>query len=345
MLKTARYRIGVVGLGTHGMEAVLPGIENSRHWEVVAVADINSDQLHGIPHLPGYSTVDAMLQKEKMDALYIATLPDTHAPIAITSLEHGVHVICEKPMAADTEACRRILEVSQRVGREVLVMFENRFQTYNQKVRRWICEGVLGRVEAIHFQSFGKHPTLQPRRTRLLNAAGCLDCGIHNLDLARYWNNGACWDIIHALGTWFDEVVNMPPHVGILARLDNGVMVTFEDSFSYGYGVESAPYDFGKCSLAIVGTHGVISDGIEEGGQRVFRLITDRRCESVPINATHHRDEIPKVIDAFANRLWGEIDEETRASLAGGEDGYEAQRIVDEVCRQAVVMKPIFKNS
>lgn len=338
MSDSKRKRIALVGLGTHGMHAVLPALGHAKEWELVAVADKDPEQLQKLPYIRGYTTVEILLQKEELDAIYIATLPDSHCAVALSGLHHGVHIICEKPMGADARETEMMLDAAQKAGREIIVMFENRFASYYRKVRQWIREGAVGRVEAIHIQSFRKHPVKQPRRTHLLNAAGCLDCGIHMLDLARYWNEGAHWETIHALGTWFDEPVERPPHVGILARLDNGVMVTFEDSFSYGYRINNVPWNFGKESLAIVGTHGVITDAMTENG-REFQLISEDRSESIPAVLSEHEHEIPKVLGAFAVWLRGELDEETSASLARGKDGHEAQRIVDEVNNQAVATR------
>lgn len=342
MNDSLRKRIGLVGLGSHGTQAVIPGIGNSSEWELAAIADRNPASLRKFPDLRGYTSIEKMLQEEALDALYIATLPDSHCAIATAGLRAGLHVICEKPMAAHANECALMLNAAEEAGREIIVMFENRFLPYNQKIRQWIREGAIGRVEAIHIQSFGKHPTQQPRRTFLLNAAGCLDCGIHMLDLARYWNDGACWETIHALGTWFDEAVERPPHLGVLARLDNGVMVTFEDSFSYGYRVESLPFNYVKSSLAIVGTHGIIADNQNNG--RVIELVSELRCEQIPVEVSYHSHEIPKVLDTFASHLRGEATPESLASLATGRDGYEAQRIVDETNRQAVATRFPFKT-
>ncbi len=337
MTTSSKKRLALVGLGTHGRHAVAPAIEQSTEWELCAVADANPEHLAHFPHLPAYPSLEELLARETPDALYIATLPGSHCALAITALKAGLHVICEKPMGATAEETAAMLAAARAAGRELIVMFENRFKPHYQQIRDWIREGALGRVEAIHLQSLGKHPTTQPRRTHLVNAAGSLDCGIHMLDLARYWNDGAQWETIHALGAWFDEEVANAPHLGILARLDNGVMVTFEDSFSFGYRVESLPNHFGRNGLAITGTHGVILDEPDS-----VTLISADRRESVPMEITHHKDEIPKVIDAFARHLRGESDPVSDASLASAEDGHEAQRIVDEVLRQARETRPRF---
>ncbi len=333
MKTTSRLRIGLIGLGSHGSGAVLPAIGHSSFWELAAVADCNAALLEAAPHAHRYPSLEAMLKEETLDAVYIATLPDTHHALTLTALQHGLHVVCEKPLAATLEEASAMNHAAREAGRQLVVMFESRFHDYNRTIREWITSGRLGRVEAIHLQTLGKHPTAQPRRTNLLNAAGCLDCGIHKLDLVRYWNNGALWEKIHALGAWFDEEVERPPHLGILARLDNGVMVTFEDSFSFGYRLPQLPNTFRKNHLAIVGTHGLIIDD----GPESYQLITEAGSESVAAPVSHHQHEIPKVLDAFALTLRQQ--EQEPHLLPTGEDGLEAQRILEEVCAQAIATR------
>ena len=334
-----KLNFGLVGAGTHGRGAVIPGFARSQSCKLVAVADPCEESLSLIEDrtLRRYTSLPEMLETEKLDAIYIATLAPSHCELSLAALEAGAHVVCEKPMASTAEEAQRMLDAARRAKREIAIMFESRFHSHNQTVREWINSGVLGRIEAIHVQSFGKHPLTQPRRTNLLDAAGCLDCGIHTLDLIRHWLGGGHWETIHALGTWFDEAVKCPPHIGILARLDNGVMVTFEDSFSYGYRVESEPRTFGKSTLAIVGTKGVITDVPHP--QPGYQLITDERREWTPFEVSYHYDEIPKVLDLFAQMLQGEPPD-PRLPLAI--DGLEAQRIVDEVNRQCVATAPPF---
>lgn len=338
-----KFRIGLVGAGTHGRDAVIPGIQKSSEFELIAVADIRQSNLDELADksFARYLSAEEMIRSEKLDALYVATLPETHCELTLLAFQHGLHVVCEKPLAANIEEAQKMVDAARAAHLELVVMFENRFQPYNLKIREWISSGRIGRMEAIHIQTFGRHPQQQPRRTNLLNAAGCLDCGIHMLDIARYWNNGANWKIIHALGAWFDELVEKAPHMGILAQLDNGVMVTFEDSFSYGFKLKNLAWNYSKSGLTIVGTEGLITEIKDsEGKVTGYELVTDSGREHVPFEVTFHYDEIPKVLTQFAKVLNG--DPEEWPLLPRGTDGLEAQRIVDEVNRQCVEKAPGF---
>lgn len=326
-------RFGLVGAGTHGVMAVIPAFEMSEGCELVAVADhtqanlksINSDKYRL------YDSLEEMLNKEILDAVYIATLPQSHCELTLTAFENDVHVICEKPLASTTAEAERMVDAAERAGRRLLVMFENRIQPYYVKIKEWIDAGHLGSIEAVHMQSFGKHPAAQPRRTNLLNASGCLDCGIHMLDIVRYWMGGGAWDEIYAFGAWFDEDVVNPPHIAMLARLDSGLLVTFEDSFSYGRQLESVPWNFRKNTLVIMGTDGVIRD--REGEDKGFQLFSKSLTETTPFLPSSHIEELSKVLGLFGKQLRGEIG--NTDLLASGQDGWEAQRAVEQINSQS----------
>lgn len=326
-------RFGLVGVGRHGRHALLPAFSRSRYCKLLAVADRSPDNLSQIEDstLRRYGSLNQMLDNEELDAVYIATLASSHCELALQAFEKGLHVICEKPLSANAREAEIMLVAANRAGKSLVVMFENRVKHHYQKIRKWIMEGRIGRVEAIHMQSFGRHPTEQPRRTNLLNEAGCLDCGIHMLDLVRFWNGGGQWSEVQAMGTWFGEQVVCAPHIGVLARLDSGVMVTFEDSFSYGYSLKNVPHNFGRNNLTIVGDKGVIID-CRVGDSPAFQVITDDYQETEIVLPLSHSEEIPLVMDHFAQVINGDLEDD--GILPTGYDGYMAQKIVDEVNRQ-----------
>lgn len=338
-----KLRFGIVGIGTHGRGAVVPAIEMAHECELVAIADPHEENLRAVidPSVRRYRSLEQMLRHEALDVVYIATLASSHCKLALEAFHAGAHVVCEKPLASSVEEAQRMVDAAEAAGRKLVVMFESRSKPHYQKIREWIGEGAIGRVEAIHLQSFGKHPSQQPRRTNLLNEAGCLDCGIHMLDLIRFWMGGGEeveWEEVTAMGTWFGEEVRYAPHLAILARIGKETVVTFEDSFSYGRLVSKTPWNFHRHTLAIIGTHGVIVDG-NVGGQPCFQLVSDERMEAEFILASHHRDEISEVVDAFAVHL---KDPAARTfSFATGHDGLSAQKIVDEVNRQCIARRPV----
>ncbi|MFD0717499.1 Gfo/Idh/MocA family protein [Paenibacillus sp. GCM10027626] len=75
-------------------------------------------QKHSIPHT--YTDVEAMAASGEIDALYIASPNSFHAKQAITVMQHGVHVLCEKPIASNSRELGEMIEAAKRHG--VLLM-------------------------------------------------------------------------------------------------------------------------------------------------------------------------------------------------------------------------------
>ena len=89
------------------------------------------------------SLADAM-QIDSVDAVTIATPPDTHAPLVLEAIAAGKHVLCEKPFARDAAEGREILDAAQRAGIVHLLGTEYRFDTGQALLARIVHDGAIG---------------------------------------------------------------------------------------------------------------------------------------------------------------------------------------------------------
>lgn len=69
---------------------------------------------HNIPHT--FTNVDAMFASGQIDAVYIASPNSFHAPHAIAAMNHGIHVLCEKPAASNAFELKEMIETSKRTN-------------------------------------------------------------------------------------------------------------------------------------------------------------------------------------------------------------------------------------
>ena len=109
-------RIGIVGLGYWGPNLVRCFSELS-DCKVTAVCDQSYDQLIRIKdRYPGVYPIedyDALLQRNIVDALVIATPTNTHFELAAKALSKGIHVFIEKPLAKTSEQCRTLIKLAE----------------------------------------------------------------------------------------------------------------------------------------------------------------------------------------------------------------------------------------
>src|SRR5688572_24237548 len=81
-----------------------------------------------------------------LDVVVICTPDATHANYIVEALAHGVHVLCEKPLADSLDGVRRIRSAAAASDRTVAVVHQMRFVPLHQQVERQIRAGALGRL-------------------------------------------------------------------------------------------------------------------------------------------------------------------------------------------------------
>jgi predicted dehydrogenase len=146
---TEKLRIAVVGAGYWGPN-LARNFRSSSDWELTAICDIDqeraehiSDMVGGVPVI---TRLDALLARDDLDAIAIATPARTHHDIALAALRAGKHVVVEKPLADDGERGMDMLHEADARG---LVLMADHTYCYTPaalKIRELIQEGALGDI-------------------------------------------------------------------------------------------------------------------------------------------------------------------------------------------------------
>lgn len=92
-------------------------------------------------------SVDEVLAREDVDAVFLAVPHDLHAPLAIQAAEAGRHVIVEKPAAESLEAAVRMAEAARRAGVVLSVCFPHRYDAGVRAAKRLVDAGAVGELE------------------------------------------------------------------------------------------------------------------------------------------------------------------------------------------------------
>ncbi|MEJ0101119.1 MAG: Gfo/Idh/MocA family oxidoreductase [Bacteroidota bacterium] len=137
-----KLRFAIVGCGRiaqrHAAEAV-------KHGLITAVCDIDKEKAgdlatryNAIP----YYTIEEFLTTEKnnSDVVCVCTPNGLHAEHSIQSLNAGLHVLCEKPMAIAASDAMKMIEASERNNRKLFVVKQNRFNPPVSFVKRLLDE-------------------------------------------------------------------------------------------------------------------------------------------------------------------------------------------------------------
>jgi len=127
--------------------------------KVVAIADPNADarnaraQEFDVPAC--YCDVASMLSAGGVDALDVATPLATHAALIGLAIQHGIPVLCQKPLAATANEARVIAAEAQANGVRLMVHENWRFRPYYLTIKAWITAGRIGRPRAFQLATLG----------------------------------------------------------------------------------------------------------------------------------------------------------------------------------------------
>jgi predicted dehydrogenase len=203
MSTAGEVRIGIVGAGFIGdihsaAYRAVPGIfaDAPRRVTLAAVADRDHARAQQLASAWGWERTEsdwkAVTRAEDVDVVDVCVPNMLHAEIAIDALEHGKHVICEKPLAHDVAAAREMCAAADSAGRIAQVCFYYRLWPAIAWARQLIDSGAVGTIQ--HFRGWmlqdyaaGAAQDLGWRAQRTQAGAGALgDLGSHIVDIARH---------------------------------------------------------------------------------------------------------------------------------------------------------------
>jgi len=134
----------VVGIGDIARRRVIPAILAEPRSALYGVVTRDARKAEAYPGTAAWETLDAALQDDAIDAVYIASPVVTHAPYAIAALRAGKHVLCEKPVAMDYAEAERMVAAGRESGRLLGVSYYRRLYPKLLWAKELIAEGAIG---------------------------------------------------------------------------------------------------------------------------------------------------------------------------------------------------------
>jgi predicted dehydrogenase len=159
--------------------------------DLVAVCDKNRNRAEEMAQKFGiakvYDSVETLLNKEALDFVDIITGVDTHAAIAASAAQKGVHVICQKPMASSLPEAQQMLDNCKQNNVRFFIHENFRWQAPIRALKEALDSGVIGRPFKAKasfcsaFPVFENQPFLAELDHFILT-----DIGSHVLDICRF---------------------------------------------------------------------------------------------------------------------------------------------------------------
>ncbi|MCB0175919.1 MAG: Gfo/Idh/MocA family oxidoreductase [Anaerolineae bacterium] len=195
-MKTIRW--GIIGCGDVTEVKSGPGLQKAANSELVAVMRRNGDlardyaQRHGVPRW--YDDGAALINDPDVNAVYIATPPNSHRDYTELAAAAGKPVYVEKPMARTYAECQAMIDACQAAGVPLFVAYYRRALARFLKIKELLDSGAIGAVRLVAItlhqpiQPDERDPTNLPWRVRpdIAGAGRFLDLAAHMLDFLDY---------------------------------------------------------------------------------------------------------------------------------------------------------------
>jgi len=190
-----KTKIAVIGVGEIGTRAHIPAYLRNENVELVALVDADEKKLEKTAKKfkikKCFSSLDSLLQNQNVDAVSVCTPPNTHSQIVLNALANDVHVLCEKPMATNTDDGKKMLEAAQKKGKVLMVGFNLRFQPNYERTVKQIKNGYVGHTHFVEFNLQSPNPLIgwskSPWFFSKESGGGVLgDKGPHVFDMINY---------------------------------------------------------------------------------------------------------------------------------------------------------------
>ena len=333
-------RIGLMGCGTVARYGHLPTIIETDGLELHAVFDPDEGALlatqsaFGVPN--AFTDPEAFLGCG-IDAVEITSPAPCHLENIAQAAAHGKHVLCEKPLAMNEAECRRITEIADRNGIQLYTGFDYRFSPAALAIRDAVASGAVGTVRSLRliyiWHCHGKFQTdvhgnvteNHRRKGRMLEGGPLVDCGVHQIDLARFWLQS---EVVRwcAEGAWVDEY-DAPDHIYLHMDHENGAHTMVEISFSYCH---TAAQPVNRFLYELIGTEGLIH--YDRNAER-FEIRGRTGTVTLPFASEKN---FAGMYEAFVDAL------ETGCSevLPTGNDGLIAAKISREATEAVMAKRP-----
>jgi UDP-N-acetyl-2-amino-2-deoxyglucuronate dehydrogenase len=346
------YKCAVLGVGGRGNDHV-NWLLKSKRAEIVAVCDIDEKRAKTIAEKANakwYTDYRELLEKEKLDAVFIASPHYLHAPMTIAAAEKEVNVFCEKPMAINLPQCDAMITACRKNDVKLAIGFQKRYvhefkYLYDAIRGAKGDQGDLGRLTDItmnarHYRGemyylsssqvdpkTGVAPGQWRGRWDTEGAGILINQAIHNIDIFR-WICGP-FKSLCAFGSTISkehQFIEVEDTVAVSFELENGAVGTFVST--------SANKKADENNMIIHGTDGYIKAGGSYAGEMIMA-------------DTRYKDEEDYDIPFTMDQNWNQVDnffqalDDDKDPLVTGEEGRKSIELVRAILKSIKIDGPV----
>lgn len=257
-------KYALIGCGRIAVNHVKAVLNND--LDMIAVCDLIPEQIDTLIEKTGYdkpvkryADYKLMIAENDLDLVGIATDSGVHAEITLYCIDHGIHVIVEKPMAMSMADADAIVKAAEEKHVKVSACHQNRFNVAIQEMRKALEAGRFGRLSHgsvnVRWNRGKSYYDQAEWRGKWASDGGCLfnQC-IHGIDLLRWMMGDEVEEVYGLTNQVFHDYLECEDIGTAVVKFKNGALGTIEGTVNiYPQNLEETLCLFGETGTVKIG--------------------------------------------------------------------------------------------
>lgn len=259
-------KYALIGCGRISANHIKAAVNND--LKIIALCDVVKEKmeslliehgLNGNSLIHKYVDYKQMIKEQNPELVSIATESGLHAEIALFCIEHGCHVIIEKPMAMSIRDADEIIKRSEEKHVKVSACHQNRFNIAIQELRGALESGRFGKLShgSIHVRwNRNRDYYVQApwRGTWEQDGGALMNQCIHGIDLLRWMFGSEIDEVYGSTRQQFHHYLEAEDLGMAVVKFKNGAIATIEGTTNvYPQNLEETLYIFGEKGTVKIG--------------------------------------------------------------------------------------------
>ncbi len=322
-----KVKWGILSTARIGTLQVIPAMQQGVQSEVLAIASRGIDEAKkwaGKLNIPkAYGTYEELLKDEEIDAIYNPLPNHLHVEWTIKCMQHGKHVLCEKPFALHSCDIPPVISLKEKTGLKVGEAFMVKTHPQWVKVKQLIEEGFIGKLELI--QGFFSYFNDDPQNIRNIASYGG----------GALWDIG-CYPVMTSRFIFGKEPVNVKASMTFDAAFNTDKIVSAILEFPSGKAVFTAstqlvPYQ----RMQFFGTEKMLEIAIP------FNVPTDQPAQIIVYKGDKFEKTNEVITVPVCNQYTIQGDAFSKAII----DDEEEPVTLEDTYRNTIVIEALFKSA
>lgn len=340
-------RFGLLGAGSIAIYRHAPEISSHPCAQIVAIYDPIASRAEWLAEQYGgevESSEKALLARQDIDAVVVATPNAHHARLTLAALKAGKHVLCEKPMATSLADAKKMISAAKRAGRKLMIGHNQRLMPPHVKAKQLLRDGVIGEVLSFRTsfghggpemwsQDKGAHTWFFKKEEAFVGSMG--DLGVHKADLIRWLMDSEVTEVgafVETLAKCNEkgQPITVDDNAVCIMRLANGSVGQLTASWTYSAAEDNVTILYGTKGQMMIGANPdfPVEVMLSNGEMAQYRV------GGVSTNEAQLPSGIP---DAFIDAVLDDVEPEI-----SGKEGLKALAIV-LACLESAASRQIVK--